>query len=128
LIAEAMNVAPRTPSSLHEPFLFLRGPGVPPEVILDWRERLERDTPEFVRVRCPHCAWQPTAGDRWTCAKQGPPENYLGCGTIWNTFSTRGRCPGCDHQWQWTCCPKCDAWARHDEWYTTDDEDGGVED
>ena len=39
------------------------------------------------------------------------------CGTAWNTFATRGRCPGCAHQWRWTSCLRCDQWSPHGDWY-----------
>jgi hypothetical protein len=52
------------------------------------------------------------------CVSQGPPEFFTGgCGTVWNTFDTRGRCPGCSHQWTWTRCFACDGWSPHDDWY-----------
>jgi len=70
------------------------------------------------RVRCPLCKWQPKASSRWYCGDSGYPEYfYDGCGTAWNTFTTRGVCPGCDHQWRWTVCLSCYRWSRHEEWY-----------
>jgi hypothetical protein len=60
------------------------------------------------RIRCPHCAWRPRKFDRWSC-------RY--CFTSWNTFDTRGVCPGCDHAWLHTMCISCHRWARHEEWY-----------
>jgi hypothetical protein len=97
--------------------------GTPPQLVLDTLEHLDEAPPPFTRVRCPLCAWQPTAADRWLCARQGPPENYDGgCGTAWNTFLTRGRCPGCDHQWRWTACLSCHGWAPHDDWYAQDED------
>ena len=73
---------------------------------------------EFRRIRCPHCKWHPTASSRWCCYSHGTPEPFFNaCGTVWNTFSTRGRCPGCNHQWQWTSCLRCQEWSRHEDWY-----------
>jgi hypothetical protein len=70
------------------------------------------------RIRCPHCEWQPTPSDRWMCSCADTPEPYFeACGTVWNTFSTRGRCPGCQHQWRWTSCLACGEWALHEQWY-----------
>jgi hypothetical protein len=87
--------------------------------------RLE-DTASGRRIRCPACGWQPGAASRWFCTPTGAPEHFPnGCGTAWNTFDTRGRCPGCDHVWRWTACPSCGAWALHDAWYEPDD--GGEE-
>jgi hypothetical protein len=59
------------------------------------------------RIRCPHCAWQPSRLDRWSCF----------CGTEWNTFDTAGKCPGCGFQWQWTQCLRCKRRAEHARWY-----------
>lgn len=72
----------------------------------------------FSRIRCPHCGWQPTPSSVWACESRGTPEpDFGGCGTVWNTFETRGRCPGCAHQWTWTSCPRCEEWSRHEDWY-----------
>lgn len=60
-------------------------------------------------IRCPRCAWRPTALDRWQC--------YPGCDTVWNTFWTRGLCPGCGHQWLETACLKCRVTSPHEQWY-----------
>jgi hypothetical protein len=67
------------------------------------------------RIRCPRCAWQPARSDRWSC---GPG----GCGHVWNTFDTRGRCPACDRDWQETACLRCGQWSPHEEWYDSDGE------
>jgi hypothetical protein len=60
-------------------------------------------------IYCPLCAWRPTATDRWICH----PE----CGTVWNTFWTRGLCPGCGHQWRETACLRCQRMSPHEYWY-----------
>src|SRR5262245_14567879 len=71
-------------------------------------------------IRCPRCAWRPEASSRWCCAWIDTPEPYFNsCGTVWNTFSTKGRCPGCQHQWQWTSCLRCSQWSPHADWYQT---------
>ena len=62
------------------------------------------------RIRCPKCGWEPSRDDRWSC---GPD----GCGHVWNTFDTRGRCPSCDRHWQDTCCLRCGQWSDHESWY-----------
>jgi hypothetical protein len=73
---------------------------------------------EFNRIRCPLCAWQPTPSSRWCCEVGGTPEPFFeGCGMIWNTFSTRGRCPRCSHQWRWTSCLRCHRASLHNDWY-----------
>ena len=74
--------------------------------------------PDFHRIRCPRCRWQPNASSRWYCSDCGFPEYFFGgCGTAWNTFATRGLCPGCGHQWLWTNCLACEGWSLHDDWY-----------
>lgn len=91
-------------------------------------ERLEAtsikdEATESSRIRCPLCQWQPSARSRWCCNDVGYPENFLaGCGASWNTFETRGLCPGCGHQWRWTACLSCGGWSRHEDWYTNEPE------
>jgi len=76
------------------------------------------DAEGFSRIRCPICDWSPTASSVWSCQSEGTPEPFFGgCGAIWNTFATGGRCPGCQHQWQWTSCPRCESWSLHKDWY-----------
>lgn len=60
-------------------------------------------------IYCPKCEWEPRAQDRWQCAP--------GCRTVWNTFDTRGRCPGCAKQWAVTQCLACHATSPHEDWY-----------
>ena len=62
-----------------------------------------------MKIYCPLCEYVPRASDRWMCEP--------GCGTIWNTFETRARCPGCQKRWRHTCCPACARWSRHEDWY-----------
>ncbi len=70
------------------------------------------------RIRCPNCRWQPASGDRWFCLPMGPPESFSGgCGHGWNTFDTRGKCPGCSYQWLHTTCLSCNVTSPHDDWY-----------
>ena len=79
------------------------------------RKEIRRD---FGRIRCPLCQWQPTSDSRWSCVSFGTPEPpFDACGTVWNTFATRGKCPGCEHQWTWTTCLKCGIASKHDAWY-----------
>jgi hypothetical protein len=80
------------------------------------------NAPGFSRIRCPLCKWRPKASSRWYCGDCDYPEYFFdGCGTAWNTFKTRGRCPGCGHQWRWTICLSCHRWFRHEEWYEIKD-------
>jgi hypothetical protein len=77
------------------------------------------DEEAFGRIRCPLCAWQPSPLDLWSCVwTEGSPElPFPSCGAIWNTFKTRGSCPGCRHQWRWTSCLRCAGWSLHEDWY-----------
>ena len=81
-------------------------------------DRVSEDEGGTVRIRCPLCSWQPTRSSRWSCSVRNTPEPPFGsCGTVWNTFDTRGRCPGCLHQWIWTTCIGCGTASPHEDWY-----------
>jgi hypothetical protein len=58
-------------------------------------------------IRCPRCKWTPRRENLWTCD----------CGHQWNTFDTRGLCPGCGRQWEITMCFQCGEMSPHSEWY-----------
>jgi hypothetical protein len=78
----------------------------------------EDEAPDFSRIRCPLCLWRPVAESRWYCVNCAHPEYFFrACGTGWNTFTTRGLCPGCGHQWRWTACLFCHGWSLHQDWY-----------
>ena len=64
---------------------------------------------DFSGIRCPSCKWRPTRSDTWACSP--------GCGEVWNTFATRGECPGCQRHWSNTQCTKCGVWSDHEAWY-----------
>jgi hypothetical protein len=88
----------------------------------DLQKNIHQETacPDFSRIRCPLCKWQPKPSHRWFCAPCEHPEYFAdGCGARWNTFSTRGRCPGCAHQWRWTACLNCSGWSLHEDWYAS---------
>jgi hypothetical protein len=92
-----------------------------PEDAAEVVEESGDETPESGRVRCPLCGWRPPASSLWVCDDCGHPEYfYGGCGCVWNTFDTRGLCPGCGHRWRWTSCLSCGGWSLHEDWYTTD--------
>jgi hypothetical protein len=92
----------------------------PAPIITDISE--PADDAQFHRIRCPRCQWQPDASSMWVCwSGDGPEPPFEACGTAWNTFATRGRCPGCAHQWQWTSCLRCDEWSLHEDWYNHQD-------
>jgi hypothetical protein len=89
-----------------------------PEKVPEVADRNDDEDPESGRIRCPLCKWQPQSSDRWYCCDCWEPEYFFGgCGTSWNTFDTRGLCPGCKHQWIWTACLSCDGWSLHEDWY-----------
>ena len=73
----------------------------------------------WARIRCPKCRWQPTPATRWCCrgGQNSPEPAFPGCGELWNTFETRGRCPFCFHHWRYTACLNCSAWSLHEDWY-----------
>jgi hypothetical protein len=64
---------------------------------------------EKMEIYCPHCHCEPPADARWMCEP--------GCATVWNTFWTRGLCPGCGKQWEWTQCLACGRLSPHPAWY-----------
>ena len=99
-----------------------RVPDVPPPVLpAAPPPRLAPEPAQAIsptQIRCPKCQWQPKRASRWMCAPCGAPEDFPdGCGHVWNTFDTRGRCPGCRHQWRYTACLSCARWSLHDDWY-----------
>jgi hypothetical protein len=93
-------------------------PDQPGQIVIDAGDLAYQDP--FEGIRCPLCYWRPSSSSRWTCICEGTPEPFFeGCGTVWDTFSTRGRCPGCSHQWQWTTCLRCQQASLHVDWYDT---------
>lgn len=97
--------------------LFLKETRKKEDLVLEHTGRGEEE--EFEGIRCPRCAWRPTAYDLWCCFRSAdsPEPPFRACGTNWNTFATRGRCVGCGHQWKWTSCLRCSEWSLHDDWY-----------
>ena len=86
----------------------------------------EEEDFELGGIRCPRCKWRPTRGSLWCCADCWQPEGLAeGCGAVWNTFDTRGLCPGCRHQWRWTACLSCYEWSLHEDWYEEKKDDLG---
>ena len=71
-----------------------------------------------LEIYCPKCAWRPAPEDRWEC--------FPGCGTAWNTFWTRGLCPGCAKQWRQTQCLACQQMSPHEHWYHVPERQPGV--
>jgi hypothetical protein len=49
-------------------------------------------------LRCPACGWVPFDLDAWKCKE---------CGFVWNSFTTDGVCPRCDHRHDETACVRC---------------------
>jgi hypothetical protein len=98
--------------------LLLRNDRASRPVIVDVPD-LDREQ-GLIGIRCPKCEWRPTGSSRWSCIWTETPEPFFeACGTEWNTFATRGLCPGCGHQWQWTSCLRCGEWSLHEAWYET---------
>ena len=93
-------------------FLFVRTS----ETYIPVIETQDEITPDVPKIRCPQCQWQPAVNSRWDCSYL-PLEGYNGCGYCWNTFETEGKCPGCDHQLQWTTCLQCYKSSLHQDWY-----------
>ena len=87
------------------------------------RDKPEPHDLEEESIRCPRCGWRPLPSSRWCCDGFDTPESFEGCGTVWNTFATGGRCPGCGHRWLWTSCLHCAEWSPHDDWYASDRSD-----
>ncbi len=85
------------------------------------QDRPATDEGEPPGIRCPLCGWRPGASNRWCCVRSGTPEPpFDACGTVWNTFDTGGKCPGCGHQWIWTTCLRCGGASLHVDWYQPD--------
>jgi hypothetical protein len=61
-------------------------------------------------IACPACGFVPPQGYEWLC---GPD----GCGGLFDTFATHGRCPHCEAQFAWTQCPSCGRGTAHQAWY-----------
>lgn len=81
-------------------------------------EKSKEIEPDLKKIRCPHCFWQPKASSVWFCSDCDFPEYfYKGCGNIWNTFETGGKCSACGYCWRWTSCLSCSRWALHEDWY-----------
>jgi hypothetical protein len=70
------------------------------------REPAVKDKAE---IYCPACEWRPGPEDRWECVPS--------CATVWNTFWTRGVCPGCSYKWTKTQCLACGEVSPHEAWY-----------
>jgi hypothetical protein len=64
-----------------------------------------------IHICCPKCNWEPDGKPYWQCT----------CGTVWDTFSTGARCPGCAKVWDHTQCIQfaggCNVYSPHLDWY-----------
>lgn len=60
-------------------------------------------------IQCSSCEWSPDGDKHWSCS----------CGHLWNTFTTKGKCPNCGTQWKDTWCPACGKTTAHKDWYKT---------
>jgi len=70
-------------------------------------------------IFCPHCEWEPGPEAQWECMPS--------CGTMWNTFWTRGACPSCGYKWLKTQCLACGELSPHEAWYNHPPEATGEE-
>jgi hypothetical protein len=65
-----------------------------------------------LNISCPKCGREPQESDIWVCDE---------CHTRWNTFQTRGKCPGCGKQFIDTQCSKskggCGQMSLNADWY-----------
>ena len=112
-----MNLPPMDPESTGTMRWLLKKSPLP-GVITDL-ERRPDDEDTVRRHPMPAVQMAADAFERVVCicnASDTPEPFFEGCGTTWNTFSTRGRCPGCAHQWRWTSCLRCEGWSLHDDW------------
>ncbi|MEN9559908.1 MAG: hypothetical protein RLZZ502_1119 [Pseudomonadota bacterium] len=68
-------------------------------------------------IYCPEqqCGWRPGLTAKWDCIPS--------CGTVFNTFLSRGTCPGCGYQWTRTQCLSCGEINLHERWYHYPPED-----
>jgi len=57
---------------------------------------------------CPHCLRAPPRGRHWLCHE---------CQTRFDTFETRGQCPGCGAWYLDTACPHCQHSNHIDRWF-----------
>jgi len=104
-------------------FFSLFQKGLAPADATDTIDQMDDEEPDQGRIRCPLCQWRPDSGSSWACGDCAHPEYFFGgCGAVWNTFDTRGLCPGCGHQWRWTACLSCGGWSLHEDWYAKNDE------
>jgi len=73
-------------------------------------------------VSCPKCGWEPDEKDIWVCDE---------CKTRWNTFQTRGKCPGCGKVFIDTQCSKqkggCGELSLNAEWFQLVDQNNPPE-
>jgi hypothetical protein len=98
------------------PHMLLKDDRSPGRIVVEMPDEDRLDAPGG--IRCPRCGWRPADDSRWACVwGDGPEPRFQACGTVWNTFATRGRCPGCRHQWRWTSCLECEEWSLHEDWY-----------
>jgi len=117
-----MDVHERLVAAVRNSLLLKRHDSSTDRVVLDKFQIGEHEP--FSGIRCPLCAWRPLLSSRWMCDCHGTPEPpFTSCGTQWNTFATRGWCPGCSHRWQWTSCLRCHQPSLHDDWYDDDEDD-----
>jgi hypothetical protein len=103
-------------ANLEWPYIFFHKSADIDEAVKD--KNAVEDTGNFNRIRCPVCCWQPERSSRWMCRDPNGIEHPSGgCRARWNTFDTRGLCPGCNYQWKGTMCLSCRVISPHEDWY-----------
>ncbi|MFQ3652376.1 MAG: site-2 protease family protein [Gemmataceae bacterium] len=64
--------------------------------------------PTHPECACPQCLKAPPRGTHWVCHE---------CETRFDTFETRGQCPGCGAWYLDTTCPQCHHSHHIDRWF-----------
>jgi Zn-dependent protease len=76
------------------------------------REALHLESlPRHREVNCPRCSSHPPKGPFWVCDH---------CQTRFDTFQSRGVCPGCGAWFHETACPDCRRTSHIEDWLGSD--------
>ena len=67
-----------------------------------------QELPTHRECACPRCLQAPPRGRHWVCNE---------CETRFDTFETRGKCPGCGAWFLETACPHCHETNHIDRWF-----------
>jgi len=63
-----------------------------------------------MKIRCPKCGWEPEKTSKWRCTA---------CEKKWHTFDTRGVCPACEKEYNYTQCQNldCTELSHFSDWF-----------